>query len=81
MNGWKANRRNNIPMPARWAWLIVLLPLCLSVSADDAAPDAELFEYLGEWAGTDSEWGDPADILDLRIEDNKQVVTESQNGG
>jgi hypothetical protein len=74
-------------MPARrttgWAALM-LLALALPAAAEDKQqPDVELLEYLGEWAGTDKDWTDPVDILDMKIDDSKDngkaKVSEKRN--
>jgi len=59
-----------------WLLVIFLVPPAL---AEDTQPDADLLEYLGEWAGTDKDWADPVDILDMKLnDDTKQVETETK---
>ena len=54
-------------------WLLLFF-LVAPAHAEDAQPDAELLEYLGEWAGTDKDWSDPVDILDMKLNDDRQQV-------
>lgn len=65
-------------MPGKWATAFMLLILVMPSAADDEQqPDTELLEYLGEWTGTDKDWPDPVDILDMNLDDKKETVSES----
>lgn len=77
MSGWRASNKP-ASMRVKWALPLLLLFLLAPVSANDGQPDSELLEYLGEWTGTDEDWSDPVDILDMNFDDKQEIVTENE---
>ena len=70
-------------MPAKWAMALLMLAIAAPVKAEEQqTPDVALLEYLGEWTGNDTDWSDPVDILDMKIDDAKdngeKQVSEKQ---
>ena len=53
------------------AVLLLLLLTGPVIAEDKQQPDMDLLEYLGEWAGSDKDWSDPVDILDVKMDDTK----------
>jgi len=63
--------------------VILLLAIATPVKAEDQQqPDVALLEYLGEWTGSDRDWNDPVDILDMKLDETKdngkKQVSEKQ---
>jgi hypothetical protein len=56
------------------------MAIATPVAAEDKQqPDVALLEYLGEWSGTDKDWTDPVDILDMKIDDTKDNGKEQDS--
>jgi len=61
---------------------IMLMVCCLGVStvyaAEAEAPSMELLEFMGEWEGSDGQWQDPMQLVDVDDADFTPSDQQSQ---
>lgn len=62
---------------------VLIMACCLSISsvyaAEAQAPSVEFLEFMGEWEGTDGQWQDPTQLVDVSDADLRPQ-TQSQSG-